>query len=727
MSWIPILSTSIRERRGLLWLSSVVVFWILILWLLPASREHPNLTAATRMHFAADDTPHNFVWRYTGERPQKGEKLRLFYRQGSSNPVHAVRAIAYLGDEKSPDTADPFFKSEKEPAKDYFEIQHEDIPSWPEGKTLWVGLTHIGWAIVWSESGPIVEKNLSGPVFRMVGQIPQQVGTEMSHSLCARVVGQDAPSPSPGRGFIFAAVYLALLILGTIAARGHIRWWLVASAFQGVLFFRALEVLFPSQWMWGGFWIIRFSPAWFWIGLGLIHFLCWPPVQSFLAVITHRVWYLVGKIWWKPLLWVVVPAAAWGFYFWASHPSFLARGVYGDAYASLEFPGYEYHNPLATAVYHTWRDAYEWYCQYRGRPIRVFALNFELIQLFVQLWAPVYLIGCALLAFQIGKSPREKLGLLAALLSMKTVVTFFGYLEVYGPALAVHVWVLAFLIWGVRRARVVLPSVASFVGYLFHMGGAMALPAVAVVWVVGFYRARARFVWLPSRLLATISLALLIWAITMGMSFIHRHDGNSKEFALGMPKLDPSEVGRLKFLPESWQKPIAETPGVALLLGSSGVPSDVAFLHADPKKVHYRQSYAWTTREHASQLVGEYLFIGGPALPWLILGIFLTRRRGWSSPQRWALALGAISFFIVTIFLATHFPQPKDWDVFSIQQLWWLVGALGLLLRDGTLRSRDARWMLFALLAYLLWDSGGWLWYNTHWGPPAPIRTFAFY
>ncbi len=700
------------------WLAGLTLFWAIVLANLEASGRSPHLAATFRAFISRGSTGiHEMVWLYTGPRPDEGEVLRVFYRQGQGLGLadhNQTRLVAFLGTGEGPDPNRRFGETGQPPAPGFFEYQWVDLPHWPHGERLWLGLSAPAGTVVMLEQGHVPFDNLA-PLTLVRGldfdEEFKSADEPWFGSLHAMPVVEGAGVPSPARPFWFLGIFAALMLAPVYLLREHRRWWLANAVFQTVLLWKAMEVLFPSQYLWGGYHHHRTGTGFFWAGLLAVQALTVPWVMEAIGRKVRGVWFQARRLkrWTLPAM--AIPGAAAVLYMLGS--LFPCRVLYGDAFGALALPGYDYHNPFATGLYHLWRDVVVWWAEQRGREPESGFADLRFVARFVTLWAPVFAAGAGVLAHLLARGPREFVQLFAALLLSKTLLTHFGYAEVYGPAVAVQVWVVAALAWGYRRMRVVVPTSLSFFGYLFHLSGAMALPAVVVLWVHVLRHTGRPWRWLATRAAAVLAVALLIWVNCMAVLFLFKHEGDPESFRDHVPALSVR-----------WGGEVHDLHGLAVLVGSTGEPKDRVFLRVgEPYYMHFYTLASW---EHLSQIAGVGIFLGGPVLPWFLIGIVLCRRRAWRSPEAAGIALAGLAFLLSALLLATSFPYPKDWDVFSIHALWWFAGLFVLLCRGGFLPARAGRWMLAALLLYLLWDTLPWIQYSVTWGPPAEESHFVF-
>lgn len=709
------------SRITLRWIAAVAVFWSLVAFNYPPSRLAPPYQAATR--FAFNDRI-EFLWRYTGPRPDTGEVLRLYARQASRFSRDRFLMVVCAGDERMPYLNERLHMQNVN-TENLFDYVHLDIPPWPERTELWVGVGSAKNVTLWAERGDASQWGFdSYPVFRSDRGVLMRERMDWIGPVSARIVSADAPAMATSRPFVAIGIFAALLFAGVFLARKEKPLWLAASALLLCLFYKAMEALFPSQWLWGSYYLNRSGEVWFWAGMATLQVALCPAVLHILGRAARPATIRIERAWKPKALYIAVPVAIIIFTLIAF--SNRSRGLYGDAYGSLYIPGYDYHNPFATAIYHAFRDAAIAIIKPGPGDPRFGYADFHLIPKFVAGFAPLYAFAALLLARELARSRREALLFFLVFMLLKSILLHFGYVEVYGPSSAVHLSVIYLVMRGYRTSRVVVPSLASFFGYLFHMSGALALPAVIALWLRGLIQSARRFRWAASRLAITIPLALGIWGGCLYTLYLFKHDRDPKKFEtfVPAPKPDRNRNGKIDGFGERMLDKVKDFHGLPMLFGSTGLPSKQVFLRW--KEPHYAHFYALPTFKHVSQIASGIVFIGGPIVPLLGLAIvFASRRRRFSAPGV-GLTLTAAAYFAAAFALATNFPYPKDWDIFSTHILWWTTALLWFLARARVFASRDARWILAALLLYLLWDTLPWVYYNLTWGPPAHDRSFVF-
>ncbi len=700
------------------WLAGLALFWAIVLANVNASGKSPMLTAGSRAVMSKGSTGlHEKAWLYTGPRPETGEVLRVFYRQGHGGGLshhNRTRISAFLGTEERPEPEARFGDTERTPAESFFEFQWVDLPPWPEDRRLWLGLSVPAETVVMMEQGALPFDNLADwPQVR--GHDYEEdfhpAGGPWFSSLYAIPAAEDSHVPSPARPFYFIAFFGVLLLAPLYWLRSHRKWWAVNAIFQTVLLWKAMEVLFPSQYLWGGYYHHRAGTGFFWAGLLVLQVLTVPWAMEAAGRHLRGVCSFVRRWRRRNVAFAAIPGAAVMLYVLTLVlPSHV---LYGDAFGALAIPGYDYHNPFATGIYHLWREMVVWWAGLRGTAVTPGFGDLRLVAHFVSLWAPVFAAGAGVLAWMLGRGLREFLQMFAALLLAKSLLIHFGYAEVYGPAVAVQVWLMVALLWGYRRMRVVIPTSLSFFAYLFHMAGAMALPAVVVLWLHVFRHVSRPWRWLGTRGPAVLAVAVLIWINCLAVLFLFKHDADPESFREHVPALSVR-----------WAGEVHDIHGLAMLVGSTGRPKEEVFLRWDAP--HYTHFYTLPSWEHLSQMAGIWIFLTGPVLPWFLLGFAFCWRWDWRSPELAGIGMAAVTFLLSSLLLATSFPYPKDWDVFSIHALWSFAGLLVCLSRGTFFPAQVGRWMLAALLLYLLWDTLPWMQYNMTWGPPPEETYFVF-
>ncbi len=741
-----------NERRFIVCcLAIIALFWIAVAVSVPFSLNAPRQMAVQRYSFGFEEqNPSKVYWRYTGERPNPAEALRVTYRQSYRFPNNGIQIQALLGNTDKPTYSDVHYTSNETPSLSYFDIQHVQIPNWPKDRELWIGFQGPPGSRIWLEFGDPGFGNLQySRVSAYSRKIKKLVvsGDELFSSIDARVVPKNSPPTSPAIPWYILMGFAAIAIVPTTFLKTFRRWWLVFAIFQIALLWKAMEVQFPSQWMWGGYYHDRIGTLGFWLGLCLVQLFSFPGWRRIIGELFKGRKAIGGKLVRRgvPFLlpWVLavilVPVLA---------SRFHTLPMYGDGYGSLSIPGYDYHNPFATGIFHMVRDGWnylhtsafdrdvagiaaigsgvskllgdgvirtgELISQAIGDQRNFAYADIDLIRQFVTFHSMFFVVLAGLIAFSLGRTRREKTLFLFLLISAKFMLTFFGYVEIYGPALTVQACLIWLLIRGYRKGGVLLPTAFAFFAYLFQMTGAMAFPAILFLWMREFSRSDTKVKWFLSRVSGTMILAILLWLNCLAVLFVFKHDMDVAKFSNAVPAFETTAFGG-----------IGPINGLPMLYGSTGVPSEVVFFSKGTPNVYH--SYTWDSLEHLSQISGEWLFLLGPVLPWLLIFVFTARGRSLKSFERWGFSLATLAFLVSSFFLATSFPYPKDWDVFTIQSLWVLVTMLWFISSAGALRSRAARWVLSALLLYFLWDTTLWVYYNLTWGPPMVAQGFVFF
>lgn len=691
------------------WGLMIVLFWGLIgiyAWVMNDSTE---FSAATRRRMRHQMES---VWRYTGDSLKPGEVLRTVFRPGNHAPSNAVRLVAYLGDKRHVETATPFYLSERIEAHDILEYYHADLPPWPKDKELWVGIRFQENAIIWIERG--------NPDFLQMDAYPlQRSGWKTTFQktpyrwipgFSCKVVQEQATVRWSVFGAWFLASFFLLTMIPIITLTKYRRWYFLGVIFYTTLFIKAIEAIAPSQWWWGSYYLNRIGDVWFWIGMVLLSFVLFPPVTNIIESFTFKKFTGLTRCipprfpFWTGLALLSLVGVCFAIY----HPSI---GIYGDAYGSLASPGYDYHNPFATASYHLFRDfitllkTQGWLSWPYGYA------NYLIIPKFIVLWIPVYLVFSALIARELARSRREAFLYFLILLFLKATLCLYGYIEVYGPVLALQ----SFLIWIILRSwkskRVIGATSLSFFNYLFHLSGALVLPAVFFLWGHVFLRSSHRLKWSSSRILVSGLLAIQIWLLCLGTLFIFKHEMNPTSF--------------INMVPAPKKESLSWLHGLPMLYGSTGKPSREVWM-AWKEPTYKKHFYAISSKEHFSQISEAAIFMAGPTLLLLIIGSISTLGKNWKKSQYWGIIGTAALFTLSLIFLATNYPYPKDWDLLTPHASWWLVALFWLLSKGGWLSAKQGRWLLMTLLFYLIWDTLPWIFYNLTWGPPPDTRFFVF-
>ena len=696
----------------------LLLFWWFLFSFLSDCGHGPRIQAAFR---GRPDWGVEAVWKYTGPRPAEDERLVLYGRQGIGGKNAVIALTAYLADPGKPPAPAPVFHSFQAILPDIFTFEQMTVPPWPEGKDLYVGCSWDLHAPIWWERGPSPNDFLDPKplIRRREGSIFIPGRWEEFGALDVRIVPADkavaqiGPPNWPRASSRFRppwnwlAVWAIVALAGTLRLPGYRTHWLMYNAFLGVLLWKAMEAILPNQFLWGGFFLERMGARAFWAGLLLLQVLTFPPLAAAWRRVSVPIWKRLSCLYHPWELAVILPVVTAGLCvaFW----HFPVRMMYGDGFGPLAAPGYDYHNPLALAFYRVFRELEPLVTHFLNAKLGTQFLlqagyaDTKIQPYFLILFSPLFILGTWGIAWEIGRSIRERLTLWAILLTGKTILLQFQYIEVYGPAVAVT----AITVWLILRAYlkhkdVVLCTVAAFFTYLFHMSFAPALPIIALLW---FRRAIAfRFHpgwWLP-RLLGVLVFAGFIWLNTLLALFVLKHHYDLATFTQAVPER-----------------------GLAMLKGSTGLPPKQVFLQwSDPHSSHF---YTLPTWEHFSQWAGALLFLTGPVLLWIALAAS-RRVKVWArTGLGWGFLLGALAFFAASFFLATSFPNPKDWDVFSEAWVIWIVTGLLFVIRFRTLPPHVVRWTLLALLLYQLWDTGLWLAYNLAWAPPMAERLFVFY
>lgn len=696
-----------------LWLLVPLLFWVGVLALLPERGNHPRLQAA--MRFPVDHAA-EYLWEYTGGRPAEGEELILFGRQGTRYPATAVTLVAYEGERDSPPTGTPIATREI-PITDYFSHGWMAVPHWGEGMRLFVGYRFDLGVLQFFERGPWPSAPLlsRGWLRRDDAQpfleAPREEFGQVDIRLLPEGMARARSLPNrpweirglsvPRLAWLLTGAFAVLFAAGLAAFRRRRLTWAGWCALHLAFAWNAAGALLPSQYTWTSYHLDRLGQWPFWAGIALLQALLLPPLVEWAMPRILRVKRRALRR--VPHLaegFLVVFLAALFTWLCASH---TIRAPYGDATGALISPHAfgERHNPLSSALFYAYLPLHDTLLHaLTGREEQGFSSMYHAhASWFVVLWAPVYLLGCWGIALRLGRHRVDRWMLWAVMLSGKLLSLHFGYLEVYGPALAVMAVAFWLLLRSWQRSDdVVCSSGAAFFSYLFHLGSGGMLPFVALLWIREGWRVRFHPAWLLPRLAATALLSITAIATTLYLFFHLKYRDDPGGFA--------EHLGH---------------GGLAWLRGSIGLEWEQPFLSLGGD-LHYTHTYFATSWEHFSQWVGGSLFASGPLILFLLL-IAVIRAPQWGRTMLgWAAVLSALIIAGASFMIFNYYPHPRDWDLFAIPGFLQLFALLVLLGGPAALRGRERWWLLSALLLYGAWDGGMWMVYNLSWGPPISER-----
>lgn len=705
----------------------VGLFWAFAAWLHFGVDAPPRPQAVFRYldpNWAADA-----LWRYTGPRPAADEMLSVYARVGYFSQDDKTTVTLHLGPPGGP--PDPqAWRKHRLGTPDYFTFGRVTVDSWPEDRDLFVGFQfrdRIGVDLLtFMEMGPWPTAPLENrPWARRLYNDPLTLfDKEVIGGLDVRIERRDRPGPpvsansdssitryEPSTEHIslpvrWMAGWGLLWLTGLIFLPGKRMFWSVYNVFTGVLAWDLYGILHASAFHWGGHYSFRIGVSSYWIGLVAVQILTFPALGPAWRKVSSMGWLPILKFGNRGVILAFGILAALGLT-WCSQ-QVPCRIMYGDGSLALQTVGYEGHNPLSMALY-TLHDLYYdsavgWLRSVLKLPPEWLPISGEngwsKVGLYLALFSPLYFLGTLGIAWRAGRNARERFCGWMILLSMKTLLLQFSYMEIYGPHLAVAsvaLW-LVLVAWD-RYRDVLLPSVAAFVTFLFHLGAMPLLPVVGLLWLDRGVRYGFRPSWLLSRTLCVTAICVFIWANMLWVLLALKYDYNIDEYLARVPK-----------------------GGVGMLIGDSGKPAEVTFLRwDDPNRWHH---YPLNSIKHLSQWSVGHMFLFGPISLLSILAAAAGFRRVLRSTMVFSFALSAMFFTVLSFFIFTVFPQPKDWDVFSLQS--FVAGVLFLLLlyRARCLPPDLTRWTALAVILYQLWMTGGWLYYNLTWGPGIEVRDF---
>lgn len=664
------------------------------------------------MRFPLDQSA-EYLWEYTGARPGAGEELILFGRQGTRYPATAVTLVAYEGEPGGPPLGGPI-ASREIPITDYFSHGWMAIADWSAEKALFVGYQHEPGVLQFFERGPWPSAALgtrgwyrpeSGSPFQQssveeFGQVDIRLlpeGLARARSLANRpweIRGIAVPAWS----WLVVGLFVAVFAAGLFVLGGRRPVWAGWCALHVVLGWNALGAVVSSQYGWTSYHLDRIGQWPFWLGIVFLQVLLWPPlVERMLPGILRMKGRLIRR----------VPHAAEGalvvllgvvFTWICAHATI--RGAYGDATGALISPHAfgERHNPLSSALFYVYLSIHEPFSRLlAGEAVGLHSVMHHVpASWFVVIWAPVYLLGCWGIAVRLGRHRLDRWMLWLVMMVGKLLSLHFGYLEVYGPALAVMAVTFWLLLRSWQRTDdIVGSSGAAFFSYLFHLASGGMLPLVALLWVREAFRARWRPGWLLPRLAATTVLSITTIATTLYLFFHFKYRDDLAGFA--------EHLGH---------------GGLAWLKGSIGLEWEQPFLSLHGE-LHYTHTYLALSWEHFSQWTGGVIFALGPAVLFLVV-IAAAHWRRWSRTMLgWGAVLSALLIGGASFMIFNYYPHPRDWDLFAIPGFIQLFALLVLLCHG---RGGERWWFLAALALYGLWDGGIWLAYNLTWGPPISGR-----
>ena len=239
--------------------------------------------------------------------------------------------------------------------------------------------------------------------------------------------------------------------------------------FHIVLMWKVGEVMFPSQWWWGGFYLPALG---YWLVLdrsAFLQLLVFPPVAAFLDRSWRPASRWINRHWraWHHHIAISVAVCA----LTGVAACYWSEGFMGMATSPLAFPGYEYHNPLAAGLYYAFRMVVVPLLP-GGTGSRLIGFaDLGLIPWFILGWLPFYVLALALLARLLGRTRREAWMVFCGLLSLKILLVQFGYVEVYGPAAAVQAWVIFLILAAFRNGPLTLATIFPSLAICFIWAG----------------------------------------------------------------------------------------------------------------------------------------------------------------------------------------------------------------------------------------------------------------
>lgn len=729
-----------------------------------AGLEHPPHPQAAIRHVMIGLT--EAVWRYNGPRPGPNEHLAVYTRQGNRWKPTYVSVIAYTAG-KAQDGAAPV-PSEKPlwraspTMPNYLAVGSVVIPGWSESEELYVGLQFEEGPLQWWELGtwpsaPLdalpwqrlnggVWKRAEKPFFmgldvRVRPNAPSAYDfTTTTSRLLDRARPADAPPPSEdeqtaafrattapnGKPLAFAndteqgpawsllggiGIVLAIsLVVGMIRYRRDAVRWALYHLFLAWLLAQSVAVFWAAPLLWSGFHFQRIGEGTFLAAFAAILLATFPPLVAALlgrsACCWRRARWFVATRWTRVPALVLVTAGLMAL-FW-SHP---CRSVYGDGYAATAFPGYDYHNPLATTSYQVYfkigMEFIPWLGKQIGKPKLELPQGYarqDSIPPFNLLFAPMYILGAWVLASALGRSPRERLSLWLIVLTMKPILCQFRYIEIYGPSTAVAIAAIALVVRALwRKTDVLWAGLACYAAFLFHLAFAPAVALCAAAGLRATWHRRFNPRWLLSRVVAVLCFVAMLWLFIVAILFTLKYDFSSPLWFLHMPR-----------------------QGLGMLYGFTGIPLEVKLLQPTEKLMHYSHEFWRGSKAHLGEWGNAILFCTGPVLVFLAASLLLAPHRILRSIRSLGAAASALGALYASYVLVNSFAQVKDWDVFSPNATIATLCTLCLLVRGRVFPRSALRWALWALLVYQLCDTGLWVYYNVTWGVPALSKPFIF-
>lgn len=669
------------------------------------------------------------LWRYTGPRPAADEMLSVYARVGYFSQDDKTTVTLFLGPPGGPPDA-AAWKKHRIGTPDYFTFGRITVESWPDDRDLFVGFQfrdRIGVDLLtFMEKGPWPNAPLeTRPWARKYYNDPFSLyEDEVIGGLDVRIEPRGRPGPpesersdeqitryEPATDHLYVptrwlGAWLGVWVIGLIVVPGGRTYWCAYNILLGVLAWDLWGMIRPSAIHWGGHYWFRIGEQYYWIGLALIQILTFPPCSRIWRYVSNRVWTPVQKV-------MNLKALACGGVVLAFAMSYATeqracRIMYGDGSLALQTVGYEGHNPLSMALFTLHETYYDrsvrWLREHARLPAEWVPVSGENgwtnESLYLAAFSPLFFLGTLGIAIVIGRNPRERSLAWMLLISMKILLLQFSYLEIYGPHLAlasVCIWLL--LLAFERGKDVLLPSISAFVTFLFHLGAMPLVPIVGLLWLDRGLKYRLRPAWWLGRLLVTAAVCMFIWGNMLWVLLALKYDYNIDEYFARVPR-----------------------GGLGMFVGDSGRPSDVTFLQWETQNRWHH--YPMKSIKHVSQWGVGHLFLLGPVS---LLALFAALRRPAGilrSPTVFAFGASALFFTVLSFFIFTVFPQPKDWDVFSLQSLVLAVFLLLLLYRARCFPPDVTRWAVLAVILYQLWMTGGWVIYNITWGPGVRGRDF---
>lgn len=685
-----------------------LLFWIVVLVFHGAWMHEPRIQASMRYPVSWST---EMVWEYTGKRPIPGEELILFGRQGNQYPQIAITLVAYLVPRDSEGPHGEPWMMRRIPITDFFSHGWMSIPAWPHDHRLYVGYRHDDGVLQFWEPGPWPSADLDTRPWVRQGDANhlQQSGREEMGMVDIRLMpegtasarsGEDFPweiraLPFPPIGAMFLGAWLVVMVAGMPRHKITRPAWILWNILHLTLLLAALSSIAPSQYFWTSWFHDRMGGGFFWWSLPILQLLLLPPVLNRIAGCvsqSRRVFRPYSSAIVAPLCIVAISLLLV-----LAAISFPSRGIYGDDIGALysQWAFGERHNPLSSALFYVYLSIHE---PFAGLVLgeRPNHLVRDVVSWFVTLWFPLYLFACWGISRLLGRTTPERLLTWSVLVLNKLLLLHFGYLEVYGPALAV----MATAVWLLLRSwlgspSLVIPTVASFFSYLFHLGTGAMLPLVALLWWRRALQRKFAAAWLLPRLAVTLFLAGVILAGTLWCYFVFKYEGD-------------------------WSRhtEVLGHHGLAWLKGPVHLEGEQPFLSLWGE-MHHLHVYTALSWEHVSQWGGGILFATGPVLPMSVALVVLYGHRIWRRLLAWAAVLTSATITGASFLIFNYYPYPRDWDLFAIPGFLQLICLLVLILRECPLSARARTVLLLTLAIYFAWDGGIWLVYNLTWGPPA--------